>query len=826
MVRLEKIVMQGFKSFKRKVSIPLPTGFSVITGPNGSGKSNILDGICFVLGTSSSRALRARKAKDLIFHGSKERAGSDYAIVSLYFDNSDGTLPLKEKTATISRRINKKGVSTYRLNGKIVTRQQILDLFSVAHIQPDGHNIIQQGDVNQIVEMDAVERRGIIDEISGIKEYDDKKQKAEKELEKIAEKVKGAEILLQEKSSTMEKMKREYESAMAYKNLTSELQKIRAAIIWKSYSGSEERLKKISSMLEEKTKESESLEKKIEEYDKRLQDEESRLEELTKDIVEASNQIEVSKRIAKIRAELESKQEMLESKKREIERITDMIERIKSIDARQNPAVRAIKGMKGVLGTVSELVDIPGEYRIAAEVAAGSHFNDVITDSMTTAVRCVNHLKKNRIGRARFLPLNRIRPSRKGAAPPGTMGWMSDLVRYEARYSAAMEYVFGTTACVKDIETAKRISAKYRVRLVTLDGDLVEASGAVTGGFFRKRRDTPQVNDYINQKRKLEEDIERIEEQIRILNRELEGLAEKEKKTKSITFEKERIRIDEKLKKIRDERKEAYEKRIMLQQEIGRLNIQKARIEASFENFKVQWEEFEKKKEEAKQKEGIETYTEMAVSTLKSKEKEVMEKINALGLINMKVLEEFDTIKNEFEEFKEKVDKIVEEKKSIEETIEKIESKRRDAFMKTLEGISKNFKEVYKQLTGGDAELSLEDPNNIESGLLISASPPGKKLLHIDSMSGGEKTLTAFAFLFAIQRHRPAPFYVLDEADATLDRMNTKRIADLLKKQAKEAQFIIISHNDNLVREADQIYGITMEAGESKVIGVKLPQNN
>jgi chromosome segregation protein len=91
-------------------------------------------------------------------------------------------------------------------------------------------------------------------------------------------------------------------------------------------------------------------------------------------------------------------------------------------------------------------------------------------------------------------------------------------------------------------------------------------------------------------------------------------------------------------------------------------------------------------------------------------------------------------------------------------------------------------------------------------------------------MSGGEKTLTAFTFLFAIQRYKPTPFYILDEADAALDKTNTKKIAGLIKKQSALAQFIAISHNDSLVTEGDQVYGVTMEEGESKIMGIKLPK--
>ena len=140
-----------------------------------------------------------------------------------------------------------------------------------------------------------------------------------------------------------------------------------------------------------------------------------------------------------------------------------------------------------------------------------------------------------------------------------------------------------------------------------------------------------------------------------------------------------------------------------------------------------------------------------------------------------------------------------------------------------LSEMSAIFKEIYRELTSGEADLNLEMAEDINSGLMISAQPPGKKLLYIDSMSGGEKALTALAFLFTIQKYKPSPFYVLDEIDAPLDRPNTKRVIDMIKKQSKNVQFVIISHNNDMVKAAEIVYGISMEDGESKLIGIKLP---
>jgi len=191
----------------------------------------------------------------------------------------------------------------------------------------------------------------------------------------------------------------------------------------------------------------------------------------------------------------------------------------------------------------------------------------------------------------------------------------------------------------------------------------------------------------------------------------------------------------------------------------------------------------------------------------------------------MKAIEDYENMKILYEDLKKKVEKIEEEKKAILETVEKIEARRREVFMKTFNEINKHFQELFREIGEGEASLELEDPNDIRSGLIIKARPKGKKMLSIDSMSGGEKTLTALAFLFAVQMYKPAPFYVLDEVDAALDKVNSKKIGMLIKKQSKKAQFIVITHNDVTIKMADQVYGVSMEDGVSKVIAIKLPEN-
>ena len=136
--------------------------------------------------------------------------------------------------------------------------------------------------------------------------------------------------------------------------------------------------------------------------------------------------------------------------------------------------------------------------------------------------------------------------------------------------------------------------------------------------------------------------------------------------------------------------------------------------------------------------------------------------------------------------------------------------------------INEEFGNIYHKFTEGEAYIALEDEDNMYSGLLIKAKPMGKRLLGIDSLSGGEKTVTAIAFLLAIQRCKPSCFCLLDEIDAALDRENTKKIIEVVKEFSGKQQYVIITHNELTISYSDQAYGVISEGGVSSVVGVKL----
>ena len=145
MTKIKRIVAKGFKSFANKTELVFGDNFNMIIGPNGSGKSNIADSLCFVLGKSSAKGMRAEKTANLIFNGGKKGAASKEASVTIEFDNSKKTFPIDSETISITRIVKENGTSTYKINDETRTRQEVLDVLRRAKIDPDGHNIILQG---------------------------------------------------------------------------------------------------------------------------------------------------------------------------------------------------------------------------------------------------------------------------------------------------------------------------------------------------------------------------------------------------------------------------------------------------------------------------------------------------------------------------------------------------------------------------------------------------------------------------------------------------------------------------------------------------------
>jgi chromosome segregation protein len=144
--------------------------------------------------------------------------------------------------------------------------------------------------------------------------------------------------------------------------------------------------------------------------------------------------------------------------------------------------------------------------------------------------------------------------------------------------------------------------------------------------------------------------------------------------------------------------------------------------------------------------------------------------------------------------------------------------------MKTFDNLHAKFKEIFSSIsTKGEASLTLENEEKpLEGGVDINVKISGNKKLDIRSLSGGEKTMAALAFIFAIQEYNPASFYLLDEVDAALDKHNSEKLSRLIANYSNNAQYIVISHNDSIITDANQIYGVSMNNGITKLTSLRI----
>ncbi|MCH5253642.1 MAG: chromosome segregation protein SMC [Lachnospiraceae bacterium] len=270
--------------------------------------------------------------------------------------------------------------------------------------------------------------------------------------------------------------------------------------------------------------------------------------------------------------------------------------------------------------------------------------------------------------------------------------------------------------------------------------------------------------------------------------------------------------------------REALSKQISsLDKEVYRLNSQKEKLEESIESqINYMWDEYEITLSDASAMRDEEMTD---LSAMKKSISGLKDEIRKLGDVNVNAIEDYKNLMERYTFLKTQHDDLVEAEQTLLGIIEELDTSMRKQFNEKFSEINKEFDKVFKELFGGGKgtlEL-IEDEDVLEAGIRIIAQPPGKKLVNMMQMSGGEKSLTAICLLFAIQNLKPSPFCLLDEIEAALDENNVGRFAKYLHKLTKNTQFIVITHRRGTMEKADRLYGITMqEKGISTLVSVNL----
>lgn len=654
---LKEILTTGFKSFADKLDIKLDDKITCIVGPNGSGKSNVVDAVRWVLGEQSVKSLRGEGSmSDVIFSGSKSRNPLNVASVELVFDNTDHYINVPYTEISIKRKVYRTGENEYYLNGEKCRLKDVTNLLLDTGMGKESFNIISQGEVEKILSNSPSDRRIIFEEAAGILKYKrrkeealrkldrthnnldrvndiitelelqvgplkeqsekateylenkkgldnyevallaydienynqqleqakQKKEKIDKEIVTLSNESSSADISVLEDNTKLEKL--EQERTSVNNNLlkvTEEVEKINGEknlLKERSKTNKEEEVLKetIRTTLEKKSQMEKNIFLLTEEINSINQDKKSKEEkyaELEKQITTAKNKRNyLMSNYSKMDQDLISLGHKISSLKMEIEQSSDLPNSVRS--------VLKDTSLQGIHNTIGNIITTEDTYLKALNIAIASNKNFVITSDEDSAKKAINYLKDNHLGRATFFPLTIIKSRTVDSETLNQIrnnsdfiAVLSDLLTYNKKYQNIIENQFGTTIISKDLDSANRLSKliRNRYKIITLDGDVINVGGSMTGGSLNKTKS------------------------IITTKQELKYQEEKEHtlKTEIVSLKDELVEINNVISKIEEESYQKEKEKISISELLNSKNIDLLRVKQEYETVKKEWENLE-----------------------------------------------------------------------------------------------------------------------------------------------------------------------------------------------------------------------------------------
>jgi len=952
MLYIKKIVMYGFKSFVRKTEVPLAPGINVIVGANGSGKSNISDALCFVLGRLSIKSLRAAKAGNLIFLGSKIAAPAREAMVEMILDNTDRVFSVDKDEISIKRIVRRNGQSIYKINDEVKTRQEVLSLLAQGGIDPNGFNIILQGEIQNFVRMQSEERRKVIEEVSGISVYEMRKEKSINELEKTEEKLKEVLAILRERTIYLNNLEKERQQALKFKKLESDVKKYKASILSADITQKKKISDEVNSKISGKNREIEKEKKAIAEIRTEIESLELKISSINSAIQKSTGleQENLNKDIANLRAELagmnvrvenyenkssslsKEKQELHESmrqlelnikemqrgspsptrnqkeidaKKQELEKVEEqrkkfytikselksikeriqdkkvtftsysnesefLLKQIKSLSQElfdQKTTQEKLNALKSSLSEKKVLLQELNKKELALEKISGANEYEIDKENkiiekiskMDICPLCKNKITSEHIDSIHKDIHQKIESLRKEiensdkqlkeiyskkdmlnqeieqitseiSKRNSDLMKLSNIHEKQLQIKSTQEKLDSLRGELAELEKREKIleksfeensniEQKYENLKIEVQEISLRTEENIDSEVSFKKRELERSRVSLKQLLRDEEDMNAEFAQVKKDISKKEELLEKKRKQEEELTKKFQDMIfdrDSLQKKIRDSEIDISKKQNIIynfEQEMNNLKIDLARVSAEIENLETEILEFPNAE-----------IVKASRDSLVEKLTKTQESLSQIGSVNLRSLEVYDTIKKEYDLVKEKTEIIAKEKEGILKIIHEIDIKKKKTFLQTLNSLNEIFSRNFSQLSQkGHVFLDLEDKKEpFNAGVNIVVKTGHGKYFDVKSLSGGEQTLVALSLIFAIQELKPYYFYIFDEIDAALDKRNSERLAELLKKYMQKGQYIVISHNDEVIANATNLYGISMTDGVSKIVSLKI----
>ena len=375
-------------------------------------------------------------------------------------------------------------------------------------------------------------------------------------------------------------------------------------------------------------------------------------------------------------------------------------------------------------------------------------------------------------------------------------------------------------------EKREQLSEKLqniRLEIVTFEKDKEALISEIRTSEYNSQHQTERKDNLRNQIVSVNSNIDiinkKIESYTNISNNYQDKIAEFNNAIEKLNGDKEKF--EKKSVELRQKEKDLNSTREVSGRELARLEERKINLQKQYDDIIAKlWDEYELTKRQAEEI-SIEIEN---VSTARKRLNEIKSSIRGLGSVNVSAIEEYKEVSERYEFLGAQVSDVEKSKNEIERLINDLTKQMKDAFIENFHEINKHFGQTFKELFGGGtASLELANPDDIlNSGIDIIAHPPGKIVVHLEALSGGEKALVAIALYFSIMKVRPAPFCVMDEIEAALDDVNVDRFAQYMRRMTDRTQFITITHRRGTMEESDVLYGVTMQdEGISKLLELR-----
>ncbi len=766
---LKKVEIAGFKSFANKTVIDFapslnedgrlnssvklsggknPVGITAIVGPNGSGKSNIADAIRWAMGEQSMKNLRGKKSEDIIFAGSGKKGRLGYATVSLHFDNSDKKIPVDFSEVIVKRKLFRSGESEYSINGNKVRLIDVVDILAKAGVGKDSYSVINQGMSDAVLRATPLERKTILEDAAGVKQYQIKKYRALKKLDTTLKNLQQVDSLLTEIEPHLRRLERQVRRAEKGKVLKKELRELQKkyyAWLWFDF----------------QKKQGESVETK-DSLGREMMNVQKEVDKLNDFIAGESAKMRQNEEVDNLKKEKENLYREVNDLEREKSVLEGKLE-IAEEKMREQMKIKSVPVDKGYIQR--KLKNIYGEYAELVKKIGGA-------ETMAEVRKLQDDFKK-----LKELIFGLQGDIQKGAVEEK----MSEAGNEEVR------------KLQKAIDTGQKQKRKIVDKIVDLQNKISKID--------------KKIAEEVERDRVAREDFFKKEESLRQKRRELDRLKDKFNEAK-ISLAKIEVREEDLKNEARNE----------LKIDIEKLKFTGDKINA--------------------------TEAEQRIFKIKSQ-------LSQIGEVDKLTVEEYEETKERYETLRQESEDLQKAIVSLEKIAKEMDREIEKVFGKAFVRINKEFSKYFRIIFGGgkaqlkkvkikrkvekmnqDDEVDGEDiiaddeaGKDEEIGVEIVACPPGKKINSLAMLSGGERSLTSLALLFAIISYNPPPFAVLDEVEAALDEANSTRFSKILRKLADNTQFVAITHNRETMRQASYLYGATMgDDGITKLLSVKLEE--